>query len=131
MAIEPTIKCSDILRSLDFYTRILDFKVVQAPDKDPDSFMSKYALLEREGDYVHLSSHGGDGVFGNIVYVRVNDIDPIYQQVVENGLNTQQPDQMPALRIPPVEQTWGMKEFSVSDPDGNKLTYGHTLKSEA
>ncbi len=129
MAIEPTIKCSEILTSLKFYTEILDFIVVQPPGLEPDSFMSKYALLEREGCLVHLSSHDGDGVFGNVIYVRVNDIDPLYSQFVNNGLNTQTSNQYPSLRIPPVEQTWGMKEFSVTDPDGNKITFGHQITS--
>ncbi len=130
MAIEPTIKCSDISRSLDFYTRVLDFVIVLAPDPDPTAFMSKYSLLEREGSRVHLSSYGGDGVFGNVIYVRVDDIDPLYTQFVANGLRTDAHDEFPSLRIPPVEQTWGMKEFSVTDPDGNKITFGHPLDQE-
>ena len=129
MSIEPTIKCKEISAALKFYTEILDFIVVQPPDPEPDSFMSKYALLEREGCLVHLSSHDGDGVFGNVIYVRVNDINPLYRQFVNNGLNTQTPNEYPSLRIPPVEQTWGMKEFSVTDPDGNKITFGHQITS--
>lgn len=127
MAIEPCIKCSDISKSLNFYTQVLDFVVVQPPDSDPASFMSKYSLLERDGCLVHLSSHEGDGVFGNVVYVRVDDIDPLYHDYVRNGLNVHTPSEYPSLRIPPVEQTWGMKEFSVSDPDGNKMTFGHQM----
>jgi len=129
MAIEPCIKCSNISKSLEFYCGILDFIVVQPPDPDPTSFMSKYALLERDNCLVHLSSHKGDGVFGNVVYVRVGDIDPLYRQYVNNGLNTHTAAEYPSLRIPPVEQTWGMKEFSVSDPDGNKITFGHQMVS--
>ena len=128
MAIEPFIKCSDVSRSLTFYTETLDFRVVQAPDADPTSFMSKYALIERGGCLVHLSSHSGDGVFGNVVYVRVDDIDPLYRKFVANGLNTDAPDEYPSLRIKPVVQTWGMKEFSVTDPDGNKITFGHRIR---
>ena len=36
MSIQPFIKCSQIKESLAFYTEILDFKVRQAPDPDPD-----------------------------------------------------------------------------------------------
>jgi len=129
MAIEPFIKCSDISVSLKFYSGVLDFVVVQPPDPDPASFMSKYSLLERDGCLVHLSSHEGDGAFGNLVYVRVSDIDPLYRKYVGNGLNTHTPAEYPSLRIPPVEQTWGMKEFSVTDPDGNKITFGHQILS--
>jgi len=86
MSIEPFIKCSKIKKSLDFYTETLDFKVVRAPDADPESFMSMYAFLEREGGFVHLSEHSGDGVFGNVIYVRVENIDITYNKFIENGL---------------------------------------------
>ncbi len=89
--------------------------------------MSKYSLVERDGCMVHLSSHSGDGAFGNVINVRVDDIDPLYRQFVTNGLNTDAPEEYPSLRIKPVEQSWGMREFSVTDPDGNKITFGHQL----
>lgn len=127
MAIEPFIKCSDIAKSLEFYSGILDFIVVQAPDPDTTSFMSKYSLIERDSCLVHLSSHEGDGVFGNVIYIRVSDIDPLYRHYVNNGLNIHAPNDYPSLRIPPIEQSWGMKEFSVTDPDGNKITFGHQI----
>ncbi|MGI9303322.1 MAG: bleomycin resistance protein [Gammaproteobacteria bacterium] len=128
MAIEPFKRCSDISQSLEFYTRILDFVVVHAPDTDPTAFMSKYSLIERDGCLVHLSSHSGDGVFGNVLYVRVDDVDTLYHRFVANGLNTDERDRYPSLRIQPVEQTWGMKEFSIADPDGNKITFGHQIR---
>lgn len=121
MSIEPFIKCSKIKESLEFYTEILDFKVTRAPDVDPKSFMSMYAFLEREGSFVHLSEHSGDGVFGNVIYVRVESIDITYNQFIENGLKKQNKG---GLTMEPVVQTWGMKEFAVTDPDGNRLTFG-------
>lgn len=127
MAIEPFINCSDISKSIEFYTKILDFVIVRPPNTDPESYMSKYSLIERDGCLVHLSSHSGDGVVGNVVYIRVDNIDSLYLEFVANGLNTDDPDKYPSLRMQPIEQSWGMKEFSVTDPDGNKLTYGHQL----
>lgn len=124
MSLEPTIKCSDINRSLAFYVDVLDFSVVLAPDPDPESFMSHYAHLQRQGDGMHLSSHAGDGVFGNVVYVRVDNVDALFKQFVERGLQTMDAENFPALTIPLTDQTWGMREFSVRDPDGNKLTFG-------
>ena len=124
MSLEPTIKCSDITRSLAFYVDVLDFSVVLAPDPDPDSFMSRYAYLQRQGDGMHLSSHAGDGVFGNVVYVRVDNVDELCNRFFERGLQTTDAENFPALTIPLTDQTWGMREFSVRDPDGNKLTFG-------
>ena len=124
MSIEPFIKCSDIKVSLDFYTKLLDFKVVQAPDPDPKSFMSMHAFLERDESFVHLSQHSGDGVFGSVIYVRIKNIDKVYNDFLSNGLELQD---KAGITMQPVEQTWGMKEFSVVDPDGNRVTFGQQL----
>lgn len=127
MSIEPFIKCSDLSRSLSFYTDTLDFIVRIATDPDPAAFMSNYALIERDGCLVHLSAHASDGAFGSLNYIRVDNIDELYQQLIERGLNILHPDTPPALTIKLVEQSWGMKEFSVVDPDKNKLTFGQQL----
>ncbi len=86
MSIAPFLKCSDISVSLNFYTNILDFKIVEAPDPDPETFMSMYAYLTREEGFVHLSQHAGDDVFGNVIYIRVENIDKIYSTFLNNGL---------------------------------------------
>ncbi len=86
--------------------------------------MSMYVFLERDGDRVHLSQHAGDGVFGNVIYIQVKNLDDTYKQFIENGLATKDKG---GITMQPVEQTWGMKEFSVKDPDGNKLTFGQNL----
>ena len=127
MSIEPTIKCSNIQLSLEFYTKVLDFEVCVAPDPEPGSFMSKYALIERQGDNVHLSEHEGDGVFGNVIYVRVDNVESLLNTFEQQGLVTDPNEGYPALSIPLTEQTWGMKEFSIRDPDGNKMTFGEPL----
>jgi len=129
MAIEPFIKCSDVAKSIEFYTKILDFVVLQPPDPDRNSFMSKYALIARELSLVHLSAHENDGNFGNVIYVRVNDIDSLFNSYVANGLILDNSSEYPSLLIPPTEQSWGMKEFCIRDPDGNKITFGHQINS--
>lgn len=124
MAIEACMKCSDIQTSIAFYTGILDFIVDVPPHPDKTEFMSKYSLLKREGSLLHLSSHDGDGVFGNLVYIRVQNIETVYESVLSRGINVDEPEKYPSLTIQLTEQTWSMKEFSVRDPDGNKITYG-------
>jgi len=131
MTIEACIKCSDIKSSISFYSEILDFSVQVAPDPDINAFMSKYALLKRDGSFLHLSSHAGDGVFGNLIYVRTGEIEDLYNRFLSRGLNSEEPDIYPALTIKLTEQTWGMKEFSVRDPDGNKITFGQEISNSS
>jgi len=127
MTIEACIKCSDINASIAFYTKILDFSVQLPPDTDPNAFMSKYSLLRRGDSLLHLSAHAGDGVFGNLIYVRTDRIEKLYNHFIARGLNIDDPDTHPALSIALTEQSWGMKEFAVRDPDGNKITFGQEL----
>lgn len=123
MSVEPFIKCSDIKASVAFYTEVLDFEVIQAPDPDPQAFLSVYAFLTRDGSFIHLSEHAGDGVFGSVLYVRVKCLDSLYKKYIGNGLIQQS---RAGLTMEPVTQTWGMREFSVADPDGNRLTFGQS-----
>ena len=127
MTIEACMKCRDIKTALTFYTGILDFTVVVQPDPDEKAFMSKYALLRRGDSLLHLSSHAGDGVFGNRIYIRVENVAVLYDNFLSRGINIENPDCYPAVTIPLTEQTWGMKEFSVRDHDGNKITFGQEI----
>ena len=124
MSIEPFVKCSDIKDTFEFYTQMLDFSGVQPPNPDPDSFLSMYAYLERDGNGMHLSQHAEDGVYGSVVYVRVKDLDGVYNKFLGNGLKVQE---LAGISMEPVEQTWGMKEFSVVDFDGNRITFGENM----
>lgn len=124
MSIEPFIKCSDMKASLHFYANILDFEVVQSPDSNPESVLSKYAFLKRGDGYIHISQHAGDGVFGNVIYVRVNNLHELYHIFRDNGLKVQEKS---GITMQPVAQTWGMEEFSVADPDGNRITFGQRI----
>lgn len=127
MSIEPFVKCSSVADSIAFYCETLDFEVHTWPDPDPTAFMSKYGSISREGALVHLSAHAGDGVFGNVVYVRVDDIAELYEKLIARGLAKPQDGESAGLTMVPVDQTWGMREFSVRDPDGNRMTFGQAI----
>jgi hypothetical protein len=71
-------------------------------------------IIERDGCLPHLSSDDDNGFFDNVVYVCGDTIDLLYRKFIANSLNTNAPTEHPSLKIPPVEQTWGMKEFCVS-----------------
>ena len=61
MAIITTVRCSNMRKSLAFYTNVLDFERIDGDDELDDPC---YNLLAREGDRLILSSHRGDGTFG-------------------------------------------------------------------
>lgn len=127
MSIEPFIKCSHIQNSIMFYTEVLDFAVRTPPNPDPTSHDSKHAMLERGGDAVHLSSHSGDSVFGTLIYIRVSNVDELYEQFLNNGMKPFEWGKPTNRRTGPVNQSWNMREFGVADPDGNIINFGQEL----
>lgn len=111
--------------SLAFYTGILDFEHVDGEDGlyDPS-----FCVLARDGGYLFLSSHRGDGEFGAVVVVTTVEIDSLFRKFRERGLRTPgNPDAPQEVHEGPLDQTWGTREFYVDDPDGNTIRFSQTL----
>jgi catechol 2,3-dioxygenase-like lactoylglutathione lyase family enzyme len=121
MKIVPVIKCSDLQRSVDFYTVTLDFER-KWPGNDEREMANGVIDLSRDGAELQLSRHAGDGVFGSVNRVFVNDVDERYITFRRRGLDTTQRPESP-IHTAPVDQTWGLREFAVTDPDGNNLCF--------
>ena len=121
MKIVPVIKCSDLERSVRFYTEVLDFKRKWLDDADRESANGVAYLTKDEGELM-LSRHAGDGVFGSLSRVYVESVDQYYDTFRARGLDTMQWPESP-IHTAPVDQTWGLREFAVTDPDGNSLCF--------
>ena len=83
--------------------------------------------LVRNGAELQLSHHAGDGVFGSVNRVFVDDVDERYATFRARGLVTTQRPESP-IHTAPVDQTWGLREFAVTDPDGNHLCFCAPIK---
>ena len=119
MTLVPTVKCRAMAEALAFYTRILDFQLVGTwPGGGDPSF----SVLTREGAELHLSSHGGDGVFGQAVAVLVEDVDSLFAAFVARGLDPSAKPESP-VHQGPLDQSWGTREFYADDPSGNTLRF--------
>lgn len=119
MAIIPTVRCRNMRASLDFYTRILDFELVES---NGDISGPSFSVLKREQDFLFLSSHRGDGQFGQAVAVFVEHVDALWRKFIERGHKTPGNLDSP-VHEGPTDQTWGTREFYVDDPDGNTLRF--------
>ena len=121
MAIIPTVRCSRLKTSIAFYTGVLDFELA---DGDADEGDPSFASLTRDGDELWLSSHRGDGEFGQCVNVLVDDVDALFHRFRARGLVTPgNPEAPQQVHEGPIDQTWGTREFYVEDPDGNTLRF--------
>jgi catechol 2,3-dioxygenase-like lactoylglutathione lyase family enzyme len=113
--------------SIAFYTKILDFEWVDGDDNRSDP---SFSVLKREGDLLMLSSHRGDGVFGQAIVVQTNDIDVLFRKFRARGLKTPgNPVAAKEVHEGPIDQSWGTREFYVKDPDSNTLRFTQQLSA--
>jgi len=121
MAIIPIVRCHNLGRSLEFYTQLLDFELLEEliDLDDPGAYS-----LTRDGDEICLSSHRGDGEFGQALIVMTEDVDAVFRKLRARGLKTPgNPDAPQAVHEGPIDQSWGTREFYVDDPDGNTVRF--------
>lgn len=118
MAIIPTVRCSRLKTSVDFYTQVLDFESAGDEGTDDPGFHT----LVREGAPLFLSSHSGDGAFGQAIVVTTDDVDALFAALRARGLVTPGDPGSP-VHEGPTDQTWGTRELYVRDPDGNTLRF--------
>ena len=126
MRMVPVIKVSDLNRSVRFYTEVLDFER-KWPEHVEHETDNGVADLVKAGAELQLSHHAGDGVFGSLQRVYVDDVDERCETFRARGLDTTQRPESP-IHTAPVDQTWGLREFSITDPDGNGLCFCAPIK---
>ena len=126
MAIIPTVRCRRMEASITFYTKVLDFEWF---DGDDDNSDPSFSILMREGHSLILSSHKGDGTFGQAIVVQTDDVEALFRKFRTRGLKTPgNPDASKEVHEGPIDQSWGTREFYVKDPDGNTLRFTQQLK---
>jgi catechol 2,3-dioxygenase-like lactoylglutathione lyase family enzyme len=113
--------------SITFYTKVLDFEWV---DGDDDNSDPSFSVLMREGHSLILSSHKGDGAFGQAIVVQTDDVEALFRKFRTRGLKTPgNPDAPEEVHQGPIDQSWGTREFYVKDPDGNTLRFTQQLSA--
>jgi catechol 2,3-dioxygenase-like lactoylglutathione lyase family enzyme len=119
MQIVPHVRCKRIGPAIQFYTKVLDFDCIEADAFDSDP---SFAVLCRGEELLFLSSHSGDGQFGQAISILVDEVDELFEKFRSRGLNTPGNPNSP-VHEGPVDQSWGTREFYVNDPDGNTLRF--------
>jgi catechol 2,3-dioxygenase-like lactoylglutathione lyase family enzyme len=120
MAIIATVRCRRLETSIGFYTKVLDFECIEhGGDSDPS-----FSILMRGGSPLLLSSHGGDGTFGQVIVILTDNVDALFHRFRARGLKTPgNPDAPAEVHEGPIDQSWGTREWYVDDPDGNTLRF--------
>jgi catechol 2,3-dioxygenase-like lactoylglutathione lyase family enzyme len=110
----PILRVSNGAAAEAFYVGRLGFRLeftylAAPPHPDPS-----YRGVSRDGAWLHLSSFGGDGLFGASVYLPVDDVDALFAEFRAKGI---------VIDLAPTDQTWNQREMYVRDPDGNCLRF--------
>jgi uncharacterized glyoxalase superfamily protein PhnB len=121
MKLIPLLKVKNVATAVDFYTVVLDFKL-----KYPKEELNIYcvSLINKEAE-IQLTET--DGIFGVAINVLVDEVDSLFEKFIKRGLKTQKKVDSP-VHEGPINQTWGMREFYVTDTDGNTLRYCTPIK---
>lgn len=109
-------------KAVAFYTGILDFKL-----KYPTASMNDWIVdLINDTIELQLTVLEGDYLFGSVVNIWVDQVDPLFQQYIQRGLDITHKKNSP-VHQGPTDQTWGTREFYVTDEDGNTLRFCQNL----
>jgi catechol 2,3-dioxygenase-like lactoylglutathione lyase family enzyme len=107
-----TFQVSDLEASLKFYRDVLGFQ--------EDFRFGEYAGIHLSELHLHLCAHTfwAKPVGGGQVSIFCDEVDPYCSQIRVLGAN---------IRLEPTDEPYGMRDFVVSDLDGNLLTFGRSL----
>jgi len=118
MKMIPLFKCRDLRQAVVFYTNILDFRL-KYPEATADDGVID---LTSEFGELQLTIYESDRLFGSVVNVWIDDVDSRFKHYVSCGLDTSAKKESP-VHQGPTDQTWGTREFYVTDTDGNTLRF--------
>jgi catechol 2,3-dioxygenase-like lactoylglutathione lyase family enzyme len=111
-AAATVFQVTDLESSLRFYREVLGFEL--------DFEFGPYAGIHMGEMSLHLCAHDTwmRPVGGGAVSVFCDEVDLFYNAVKSRGAT---------IRLAPTDESYGMRDFVVSDPDGNVLTFGCEL----
>lgn len=115
----PVFHVSNMKKSFDFYKNILGFDLKHGESSDDP-------VVNLANDFAEIQLSSIDGTDRAVVNVRVDDVDGLFEIFLKRGLDTSNKKQSP-VHQGPLDQTWGMREFYVTDADGHTLRFGKPL----
>jgi len=117
----PLLRCKNLKEAILFYTTILDFKL-----KYPENLENEWVIELTHGDTEILLA-SMDGTPRVAIYVSVDDVDASFENYVRRGLIVPNNPDSP-VHNSPIDQTWGLREFYINDPDGNTLRFATPIQ---
>lgn len=109
----PVLRFFDEAKMREFYLGFLGFEVTFEFRFEPDTPL--YLGVRRGDCLLHLSEHHGDGCPGANVRIMTNSLDAYHAELTAKRYKYNRPGIE--------QQPWGLREMTVQDPFGSRLTF--------
>lgn len=115
--INPKLPMRNKAVTVDYYVNKLGFQIFGDPD------FEGYLMVQKDAIQIHFFAFKELNPKENYgqVYIRTNNIDRLYQTLLDNKVSVHPNGQLEL-------KSWGQREFSLLDPDKNLLTFGQSAK---
>ena len=108
----------DLRASTWFYTNVLGFQRDFGDDGGTWSFLSRDAFKVMLGECPDEKPASELGDHSYVAYLIVEDVDQLHAELAARGAS---------VISAPVDEPWGLREFSIRTPDGHRLRFGEPL----
>ena len=118
-----TLLVSDMKRSVDFYSKIPNFKIVYGGS---EAQFTSFLIDDAVKSYLNLKlneTHSTD--FGRIIFY-TDDVDGLFAYMQDDKTVSA----LGKFESKPQDATWGERFFHITDPDGYKLSFATPLGDE-
>lgn len=117
-AATPVLPVEDVTRAMNWYRSVLGFQVGWTWGSPPG-----LASVCRDGVSLNLARRGASACVGPArVYFGVTEVDAYYAQVLSAGAQ---------ITAPLADRQYRMRDFGLSDPDGNELHFGEPAGAQS
>lgn len=107
----PELPCADVSAAVAWYRDVLGFHINYQQDD--------VGVMDRDAITILLIARTEEHKGIGSCEVYVSDADALYAELLAKGAR------MPR---PPVSHPWGLRDFSVIDPEGNRITFAQTFE---
>ena len=110
-SIAPELPVVDVQRTQEYFRDVLGFKIVYTQG-------SSYGAVQYGGSEIFFA-RSEEGRPGSWCCVRVDDADALFAIYRERGADIVEPI---------ASKAWGMREFTIRDPNGHFFRIGHSTR---
>lgn len=116
---QPMLHTDDLDMTTRFFTDVLGFTVDGTWGPEPGGPATWCALSNGPARLMYTVGGDEPPAMTGRLYFYPDDVDRYHEQVVARGANT---------LGPPTDREYGMREFSLEDPNGYLMSFGQPLE---